>query len=91
MQTFVYSNTIHNNQKGKQPKFPLTDEWIKEDMLHKYTMGCFSAIGKHKVMPLGGNMNLEIIILSISDKSEEKRQIPCDITYMWNLNYQHGM
>ena len=30
------------------------------------------------------SMQLEIIILS---KSERKRQIPYDITYMWNLKY----
>ena len=29
-------------------------------------------------------MDLEIIILS---KSERERQIPYDITYMWNLKY----
>ena len=29
-------------------------------------------------------MQLEIIILS---KSERERQIPYDITYMWNLKY----
>ena len=31
-------------------------------------------------------MDLEIIILRES-KSERERQIPCDITYMWNLKY----
>ena len=31
-------------------------------------------------------MDLEIIILS-EVKSERERQIPYDITYMWNLKY----
>ena len=31
-------------------------------------------------------MQLEIIILS-KVKSEIERQIPYDVTYMWNLNY----
>ena len=31
-------------------------------------------------------MDLEIII-PCEDKSEIARQIPYDITYMWNLNY----
>ena len=31
-------------------------------------------------------MQLEMIILSVS-KSERERQIPYDITYMWNLKY----
>ena len=29
-------------------------------------------------------MDLEIVILS---SSKGERQIPCDITYMWNLKY----
>ena len=31
-------------------------------------------------------MDLEIIIRS-NDKSERERQIPYDVTYMWNLKY----
>ena len=46
-------------------------------------MEYYSAIKKNEVMPFAATwMQLEIIILS---KSERERQIPYDITYMWNL------
>jgi len=34
----------------KQPKCPLTDDWIKK-MWHIYTMEYYSAIKKNKIMP----------------------------------------
>ena len=45
-----------------------------------------SAIQKNKIMPFAATwMQLEIIILS--EMSERVRQIPYDITFMWNLKY----
>ena len=42
------------------------------------------AIKKNEIMPFAAAwMQLEIIILRV----ERKRQIPYDITYMWNLKY----
>ena len=50
-------------------------------------MEYYSAIKKNKIMPFAATwMQLEIIILS-EVKSERERQIPYDITYMWNLKY----
>ena len=47
----------------------------------------YSAIKKNEIMPLATTwMDLEIIILC-EVKSERERQIPYDITYMWNLKY----
>ena len=68
----------------KQPKCPLTDEWIKK-IWYIYTMEYYSAPKKNKIMPLAAIwMQLEIIILN-EVKSERQRQISYGITYMCNL------
>ena len=67
----------------KQHKCLWTDEWIKE-MWYIYTIEYYSAIKKSKIMPPTATwMQLEIFILS----EVRQRQIPCDITYMYNLKY----
>ena len=50
-------------------------------------MEYYSAIKINEIMPLSATwMDLEIIILS-EVKSDRERQIPYDITYLWNLKY----
>ena len=57
----------------KQPKCPLTDEWIKK-MCYTYTMEYYSAIKKNNVMPfVAAWMQLEMIILSeVNQKEKDK-------------------
>ena len=66
----------------KQPKCPSTDEWIKMQSI--YTMEYFGAIKKSEILLVVATwIDLEIITQS----EVRKRQIPYDITFMWNLKY----
>ena len=57
----------------KQPKCPLTDEWVK-NMWCIYTMEYYSAIKKNEIMPFAATwMDLEVIILS--EVSQRKTNI----------------
>ena len=67
----------------KQPKCPLTDEWIKK-MWYIYIMEYYSALKKNEIMTSAATwMDLEIIILSEVSQTEEDKYH--DIAYMWNL------
>ena len=81
----------------KQPKYPLTDEWIRKMWsvcvcvyiyIYTYiymTMGYYYAIKKNEIMSFVATwMDLEIIILS---KPCRKRQVSCDMVesiIWWN-------
>ena len=57
----------------KQPKCPLTDEWVKK-MWYIYTMEYYSVIKKNEVMSFVATwMDLEIIILSEINQTEKNR------------------
>ena len=72
------------NKTWKQPKRPMTEEWIKK-IWYVYTKDYHSPIKKNEIMPSAATwMNLEIIILS---EGSLKDKLPCDIIYVWNLKY----
>ena len=53
----------------KQPKCPLTDEWIKK-MWYIHTMECYSTIKKNEIMPFAATgMDLEIILSKVQRKT----------------------
>ena len=66
----------------KPPKCLSTEERIKK-MWYIYTMECYSAIKRNKIVPFAEtSMDLEIVIQSeISQKEKNKYLIAC----MWNL------
>ena len=67
----------------KQPKCPLTDEWIKK-LWYIYTKEYYSAIKKNEIMSFVATwMDLKIIILS--EVSETEKDKYHKISHMQNL------
>ena len=67
-------------------KCPSAEEWVNK-IWYLYTMEYYLVIKQNEIMPFAATqMQLEILILC-EVKSERKRQIPYDISYMWNLKY----
>ena len=74
----------------KQPKCPMTDDWIKK-MWHIYTMEYDSAIKRNKTeLFVVRWMDLESVIQSEVSQEREK-QIPYANTYIWNLKKEKVM
>ena len=60
-------------KKWKQPKFPLTDEWIKK-MWDMYAMEYYSAIKKNKIILFAATwMELQTLTLSEISQKEKDR------------------
>ena len=86
--TSVFITTLCTVTKTwKQPKCPLTDEWIKKMcFISIYSKDYYSVLRKNEVMSLQPHgWHLEMIILS--QMSERERQIQYDIPSTWNLKY----
>ena len=67
----------------KQPKCPLTEEWIKK-MWYIYTVEYYSAIKRKAITAFAATwMDLGIIMLSENQSDNETPLYA--ITYMWNL------
>ena len=73
----------------KQPRCPLRDEWIKK-MWYIYIVEYYSAIKKVWNNAISSNMDGPGDYHIKWSKSDRERQIPYDITYMWNLKCDTG-
>ena len=84
----------------KQPKRPLTDEWIRK-MRYIYTVEYYLAIKKNKIMPFAATwMELETLILSEESQKEKDRHhmisLICGVENMAQMIYlqnrkDHGL
>ena len=97
----VYSSTIYNSQKCKQPKCSLIDDWIKKMWcVYMYMYICiyiYTHTHTYKGILLSHKKEWNNAICRNMDrprdyhtkwsKSERERWLPYDITYMWNLTY----
>ena len=83
MYPIIHCSSITIARTWKQPRCPLTDEWIKK-LWDIYTVEYYSAIKRNAFESvLIGWMNLEHIIQSeVSQKEKDKYHI---LTYIWNL------
>ena len=67
----------------KQPKFTLTDDWIKK-MLHIYTMEYYSAIKRNKIeLFVVRWMDLETVIQS--EVSQKEKNKYCMLTHIYGI------
>ena len=70
---------------GKQPNCPLTEEWIKK-IRYRYTIEYYPAIKGNEINAICSNMDGPRDYHTEISKSDRKREILCDISYIQNLN-----
>ena len=82
----IHCSTIYNRQDMEQPRYPLTDEWIKK-LWNIYIMEYYSAIKRDTFESvLMKWMSLEPIIQSeVSQKEKNKYRILTHITHIYGI------
>ena len=70
----------------KQPKCPLTFEWMKK-MQYIYIIEKNLSLKKEWNNTICSNMDGPRVYCTNWSKSEKERQVPYDIAYIWNLRY----
>jgi len=86
MHPYVYCSTIHNTQ-DMETTLMLLDEWIKM-MWSIYIIEYYLTLKKNEIMPANcSHMDATRNSHTKWSTSERERQIPYDITYIWNLKY----
>ena len=80
----VHSSTITTASTWKQPRYPLTDEWIKK-LWYIYTVKYYSAIKTEQIWVISSKVNEPIAYYTEWGMSERERQISHINIYKWNL------
>ena len=83
----MFKTILFVAKSWKQPKCPLTDEWIKQ-MWYIYTKEYYSAIKKERNSAICSHRDGP---RDSHTKSDKDRQIPYDINYVWNLKIKVQM
>ena len=87
MHPYVHSSTILNIQDMETTQMSI-NRWLDKDVVHTYN-GILSSRKKGWNNAICNNMNTTRDYhtkWSMSER-EREREIPYDITYMWNLKY----
>ena len=85
--SYMFTAALFTTSKTwKQPKCPLTDDWIRK-MWYMFTVEYYSSIKKEWHNAICSTMAGTRDSHTEWSKSERERQIPNDITYIWNLIY----
>ena len=72
MHPSVHCSTVYSRKTWKQPKCPLTRNWIQK-MWYIDTMEYYSAIEKNEIMPFAATwMDLGTVMLSERSQTEEE-------------------
>ena len=80
----VHSSTITTASTWKQPRYPLTDEWIKK-LWYIYSVKYYSAIKTEQIWVISSKVNEPIAYYTEWGMSERERQISHINIYKWNL------
>ena len=86
MHPYVHSSTIHNSQNMETTQASVNRWMDKEDVVHIYIEILLSH-EKEQNNAICSNLDTTTDYQTKWSKSERERQIPYNITYVWNLTY----
>ena len=86
MHPYVHNSTIYNSQDMETTKMSINRGMDKNEVVHLYN-GILLIHKKEQNNAFCSNMDATRDDHTKWSQSERERQLPYDITYMWNLKY----
>ena len=83
MYPYVHCSIIYNKEMWKQPKCPLTEDWIKMTW-HLHTMEYSSTMKKNEILPFA-TTSVDLEDVRLSEVNQTQKDKYDYFTYMWNL------